>query len=99
MEVLDHVSQGPNSFVMLSTGYGKTDCFILPPLILDFFYPAIHHISLVVTPMRSLMLTQCSKLKGRGVKSACILPRDELSDADVRENFKPSFSFLLVIIL
>jgi superfamily II DNA helicase RecQ len=35
VEILTNVINQKHTFAMLPTGYGKSDCFILPPLLLD----------------------------------------------------------------
>ena len=43
-------------------------------------YPANRtHISLVISPLRSLMKNQVSRLISRGIKAAAILGKDDMS--------------------
>ncbi len=42
------------------------------------------NISLIVSPLRALMMDQVAKLKGRGIKAVAALRRDEMTDEDIK---------------
>ncbi|XP_077996733.1 ATP-dependent DNA helicase RecQ-like [Glandiceps talaboti] len=65
---------------ILPTGYGKSDCFTIPQLLMDEIYPDEKpHLGLVISPLRSLMINQCQVWKERGIKAECILKQSEMS--------------------
>jgi superfamily II DNA helicase RecQ len=59
-------------FAILPTGFGKSLCFVLPPLMLDVMHPETQHISIIISPLKSLMRDQTQRLKALGVKTACL---------------------------
>ena len=73
LDILSYILNGKDTFGILPTGYGKSMCFILPPLIVP------NKISLVISPLRGLMISQVASLSERGIKAACILTKDEMS--------------------
>ncbi|XP_077866452.1 ATP-dependent DNA helicase RecQ-like [Saccoglossus kowalevskii] len=80
--IINSVVEKQNIIGILPTGFGKSDTFIIPPLLLDQMYPLKKHISLVISPLRSLMFNQQRILKERGIDVGCIMRRDEMLDAD-----------------
>ena len=61
---------GNNIFVRLPTGYGKSLCYILLPLIFDRLntHISLSSVILVVSPLVSLMKDQVRPLEGRETK-------------------------------
>ena len=59
-EIIDHVLAGRDALVVLATGSGKSLCYQLPALIFD-------GMTVVVSPLISLMQDQVAQLKERGV--------------------------------
>ena len=51
-----------NSIGIFPTGYGKSVCFQMVPLIHDAIYGE-KHIGLVISPPKSLMIDQCKQTK------------------------------------
>ncbi|XP_062593621.1 probable ATP-dependent DNA helicase RecQ [Saccostrea cucullata] len=74
MSVLLGTMNKRNTFALLPTGYGKSMCFTLPPLLLDELDWTIQHISVVVSPLKSLMADQVNSLTEMGVRALAISP-------------------------
>ncbi|XP_072021632.1 ATP-dependent DNA helicase RecQ-like [Amphiura filiformis] len=64
-EVLNAIFEGKDVCGILPTGYGKSLIFLLPALFND-------NITLVISPMVSLMLSQQYQLQEWGVRSICL---------------------------
>ncbi|SMP46852.1 ATP-dependent DNA helicase, RecQ-like [Neorhodopirellula lusitana] len=62
-KVLDRVFQGHNVLAVMPTGHGKSLCYQLPSQVLD-------GLTIVVSPLISLMKDQCDALVSKGIKAA-----------------------------
>ncbi|WP_045403437.1 ATP-dependent DNA helicase RecQ [Vibrio campbellii] len=72
--VIDAAVEGRDSLVILPTGGGKSLCYQIPALVRS-------GITLVISPLISLMKDQVDQLKANGVAAECInstMPREEL---------------------
>ncbi|WP_187992624.1 ATP-dependent DNA helicase RecQ [Vibrio harveyi] len=72
--VIDAAVEGRDSLVILPTGGGKSLCYQIPALVRS-------GITLVISPLISLMKDQVDQLKANGVSAECInstMPREEL---------------------
>jgi ATP-dependent DNA helicase RecQ len=74
-EIVEHVVDGGDAFVLMPTGGGKSLCFQIP---------ALHRggTAIVVSPLISLMKDQVDALRANGVSAACLnssLAADEAS--------------------
>lgn len=76
-EVIDNVLDGKHTLAILPTGYGKSLCYQLPSQILS-------GITLVVSPLISLMQDQIASLEKRGITNATFLN----SSLDERELYE-----------
>ena len=65
-EIIDAILEGENVFAVFPTGHGKSLCYQLPALILP-------GITVVVSPLISLMKDQVDALKSRGINSASLI--------------------------
>ena len=60
--LITNIMERKNSIGIFPTGYGKSVCFQMVPLILDAIYGG-KHIGLVISPLKSLMIDQCKQTK------------------------------------
>jgi ATP-dependent DNA helicase RecQ len=72
-EIIDHILEKKDALVVLPTGGGKSLCFQLPALMFD-------GLTIVVSPLISLMKDQVDQLQEMGVSAVCLnssLPVDQ----------------------
>lgn len=67
MEAIVSFMEGKDVFVCLPTGYGKSLCFALLPLVFDYLRKQTGSIVLCVTPLTSLMMEQKAKFTHQGL--------------------------------
>ncbi|KAB0457917.1 ATP-dependent DNA helicase RecQ [Vibrio kanaloae] len=81
-EVIDLAVEGQDSLVIMPTGGGKSLCYQIPALVRQ-------GLTLVISPLISLMKDQVDQLKANGVAAECInssMPRDQLLSVFNRMN-------------
>ena len=61
--IIDHILKGQDALIVLPTGGGKSLCYQLPALIFD-------GVTVVVSPLISLMQDQVTQLENRGIRAA-----------------------------
>lgn len=62
-EIIKHILKGQDALIVLPTGGGKSLCYQLPALIFD-------GLTVVVSPLKSLMQDQVMQLEQRGIRAA-----------------------------
>lgn len=62
-EIINHILKGQDALIVLPTGGGKSLCYQLPALIFD-------GLTVVVSPLKSLMQDQVMQLEQRGIHAA-----------------------------
>ena len=62
-DIIDHILKGQDALIVLPTGGGKSLCYQLPALIFD-------GVTVVVSPLISLMQDQVTQLENRGICAA-----------------------------
>ncbi|MCG9564710.1 ATP-dependent DNA helicase RecQ [Vibrio chagasii] len=81
-EVIELAVHGRDSLVIMPTGGGKSLCYQIPALVRE-------GLTLVISPLISLMKDQVDQLKANGVAAECInssMPRDQLLSVFNRMN-------------
>jgi ATP-dependent DNA helicase RecQ len=76
LEVIERVVKGEDSLVIMPTGGGKSLCYQIPALVRD-------GLTLVISPLISLMKDQVDQLKADGVAAECVnstMSREALVD-------------------
>lgn len=79
VSVIESVLQKKPTVGVFPTGFGKSICFLLPPLILDTLQQFKRHICVVISPLKSLMLDQCKHNKIHSISAAVVSSKDEMS--------------------
>ena len=62
-EIIKHILKGQDALIVLPTGGGKSLCYQLPALLFD-------GLTVVVSPLKSLMQDQVMQLEQRGIRTA-----------------------------
>ena len=86
---------GNDVFVSLPTGFGKSYCFVLLPLVFDNFLGYQGSIILCVSPLTSLMLEQREKYSTRGI--CCEFVGELQQDIEAMNNIRRGHVQLLFI--
>ena len=86
---------GNDVFVSLSTGFGKSYCFVLLPLVFDYCLGHSGSIVVCVSPLTSLMLEQREKYSMRGV--CCEFVGELQQDIEAMANIQRGLVQLLFI--
>ncbi len=74
-EIIKHILKGQDALIILPTGGGKSLCYQLPALIFD-------GLTVVVSPLKSLMQDQVMQLEQRGIRAAFLNSDLSLSEQE-----------------
>jgi len=74
-EIIKHILKGQDALIILPTGGGKSLCYQLPALIFD-------GLTVVVSPLKSLMQDQVMQLEQRGIRAAFLNSTVSYSEQD-----------------
>jgi RecQ family ATP-dependent DNA helicase len=78
IEVINALLLGNDVIGLLPTGYGKSMCYILPPLIKK-------KTMIIISPLISLMEDQTSSLKEKGVKCSALHSNNKNKDEEIAQ--------------
>jgi superfamily II DNA helicase RecQ len=95
--LITNVMERKNSIGNFPTGYGKSVCFQMVPLIHDAIYGG-KHIGLVISSLKSLMIYQCQQTQKLGISSVCNIKKDEMENHEIEgiSNYLKSDSLSLL---
>ena len=75
---VDSFLAGKDVFVCLPTGFGKSICYMLLPIVFDMLRKCRgESIVVVVSPLKSLMADQVDSCSVKGLKSVCVCGDDD----------------------
>ena len=86
-----NILNGEHSLVVLPTGFGKSDIFMLAPLIKQVLTGERHH-AIVIVPLLSLMADMVLKCKSRGVQLICVTQSCNMTKEEIEGVKKGIFS-------
>ena len=78
VSVVKSLIQKKHCVGVFPTGFGKSICFLLPPLILDIDSNK-RHVSIVISLLKSLMIDQYQHNLKHGISAAVIKRKEEMS--------------------
>ncbi|CAC5398329.1 recQ [Mytilus coruscus] len=81
--VIESILKKQDTLAVLPTGYGKSMCYIVPPLILNKEDFTKKHTSLVISPLKTLMKDQISSLREHNIPAYGLLEGAEKEDLAV----------------
>ena len=79
LEILENiVIHKKHTLGILPTGFGKSICYVLPPLLINS-----KSIALIITPLVSLMTSQCQKYDAMGISSAMVKSCKDMTEETI----------------
>ena len=89
--------QGKDVFVSLPTGYGKSLCYGMIPLVVDEMkaYEELNSILLIVSPLISLMKDQVKHFVAKGVSAGYVSSEPE--NKDMQDRMKGEINLSLLV--
>lgn len=82
LEVVSSIMNGRNALVLLPTGFGKTLCIVIPTMMWD-----ASAITLVISPLTSLIDDQICRLHEMNIKCAKISGLNEMDKQTIKGNY------------
>ena len=84
LQALRNIVNNVHCLVALPTGFGKTDIFVLAPLILNEIKIGQKHHSLIIVPLQSLMIEIKQKFQLRGVAIVAITRQNVMYTQEIK---------------
>ena len=84
-QVLQSLINMKNTCAVLPTGFGKSLCFMLYPLLLDELYPKKKHVALVILPLKSLTASMLANYTSLGIRVASVQPKKKKMERSLVE--------------
>jgi superfamily II DNA helicase RecQ len=82
-KIISAILNGSNVVGNFPTGFGKSMCLYLIPLLFDEIGDK-NNICLIISPLKSLMMDQISKVTEIGIPAAGVMCREEMDDKTIR---------------
>ncbi|XP_033729586.1 ATP-dependent DNA helicase RecQ-like, partial [Pecten maximus] len=82
LKVISTLISGQDVFAIFPTGFGKSICYTLVPLILDRLKPDKDHMCVVVSPLKALIRDQMRSLQDHLVLCSDINPETTLPEIE-----------------
>ena len=81
LQAIETVMKGKDTLVTLPTGYGKSLCYIIPPLLYKR-RTDMQSTAIVVSPLKSIMAEQRATLLEKGIKAAMLVHGEDMKEGD-----------------
>lgn len=82
IRIIENVLRGTHTVGILPTGYGKSICFQILPLMFEEIYEK-KGVALIFSPLKSLMFNQCAAANSHNISSVCLAPRSEMEEGKI----------------
>ncbi|XP_071500236.1 ATP-dependent helicase wrn-1-like [Diadema antillarum] len=86
VEIIDSLAGGSHTLAILPTAYGKSIPYVLFGPLMDKLNPETRHMTLVVSPLKSLMMDQMRRWESHGIRTAAILGHSGMDMDRLTEN-------------
>ncbi|KAK3107735.1 hypothetical protein FSP39_021162 [Pinctada imbricata] len=84
LRLIEAILNNSDAVGVFPTGYGKSLCYTLPP-VMRKHAGTDRCISLVISPLKSIMFDQCRDLNSRSIPAVCVKSRSEMASDDIDE--------------
>jgi superfamily II DNA helicase RecQ len=103
-DVIEHYMSGRDCFCIAGTGAGKSLTYILCPIVMDLcknILPSesddktyiLHHVTIIIQPLKALMKSQRDKLASNGLKT--IYLGDEDASTSIKELRDGKYNYII----
>ena len=86
--VLTVLLDSKDSVGIFPTGYGKSVCFMLFPLLLDAYQGHEGHVCRVLSPLKRLMFDQCRKALDYGISAVRVFKNSDMDPGETEGEFR-----------